>query len=84
MAKATKENLAKAVQRFYFLVSIVLGVIALDQGTKLLVMNTFALYEIKPVVPGFFNLTCIIPVLPLACWPMCKGPGNNGSLLVSQ
>ncbi|MEN8140148.1 MAG: signal peptidase II [Thermodesulfobacteriota bacterium] len=57
MAKATPKNMALAVQRFYFLVSIVLGVIALDQGTKLWIMNTFTLHEVKEVVAGFFNLT---------------------------
>ena len=57
MARATPENMVMAVRRFYFLVSIILGIISLDQGTKLWIMNTFTLYEVKEVVPGFFNLT---------------------------
>lgn len=35
------------------------GVVAADQFTKWLVMATFRLYEIKIVIPGFFNLTYI-------------------------
>ena len=57
MAKATPENMVMAVRRFYFLISIMLGIIALDQGSKLWIMNTFHLYEVKEVVAGLFNLT---------------------------
>ena len=34
-----------------------LGVVLLDQLTKALVMAYFPLYELKPVIPGLFNLT---------------------------
>lgn len=37
----------------------VTGVVAFDQLTKWLVMATFRLYEIKVVIPNFFNLTYI-------------------------
>ncbi len=33
------------------------GVVVLDQLSKALVMASFRLYELKPVIPGFFNLT---------------------------
>ena len=49
--------MALAVQRFYFLVSIILGIIALDQGSKLYIMNTMSLYDSKVIIGGFFNLT---------------------------
>lgn len=41
---------------FVILVGIVLG---LDQGTKRVVHNTFLLYESRPVVPSFLNLTYV-------------------------
>jgi len=36
---------------------ILLFIIALDQYTKILTVNSFALYESLEVVPGFFSLT---------------------------
>lgn len=36
-----------------------LGVVILDQATKALVRNHFALFDTVPVVPGLFNLTRI-------------------------
>jgi signal peptidase II len=39
---------------FVFLVG---AVVALDQSTKQYVDATFSLYESRPVVPGYFNLT---------------------------
>jgi signal peptidase II len=41
---------------FVILVGVVLG---LDQGTKLVVHNTFMLYESRPVVASFLNLTYV-------------------------
>ncbi len=37
--------------------SILLVVIGLDQFTKILTVNNFALYESLEIIPGFFNLT---------------------------
>ena len=34
-----------------------LGVVVLDQATKALVMDRFAMFELLPVIPGLFNLT---------------------------
>jgi signal peptidase II len=36
-----------------------LSVLLLDQLSKFLVMARFAMYEVLPVVPGFFNLTFV-------------------------
>lgn len=38
---------------------IVLLVIATDQLTKLLILQTFQLYEVKEIIPGFFNLVYV-------------------------
>ncbi len=39
---------------------LVLGaILALDQVTKQWVVNTFGLYEVRTVIPGFFNLTYV-------------------------
>lgn len=32
-------------------------VVALDQLTKIWVLNTFSLYEVREIIPGLFNLT---------------------------
>ena len=42
---------------FIFLLLLAGFVVLLDQYTKLLIMDRFALYETKSVIPGFFNLT---------------------------
>jgi len=34
-----------------------LGVVLLDQATKALVMDRFAMFELLPVIPGLFDLT---------------------------
>lgn len=44
------------MRRFYFMLSIIWGVVALDQATKWWIMGTFKLYELREVIPGFFNL----------------------------
>ena len=41
----------------YFI--LILGLVALDQATKLLVSRTVDLYQSIPVIPGFFNITLI-------------------------
>jgi len=41
----------------YFIIIIV--TIAADQFTKLLIMQSLALYEIREVIPGFFNLVYV-------------------------
>ena len=46
-----------ALRRFFFLLSIIMMVITLDQATKIYIMSAFSLHEIKEVIPGFFNLT---------------------------
>jgi signal peptidase II len=38
---------------------IMLGLVVLDQVTKILVARTVDLYESVPVIPGFFNITRI-------------------------
>jgi signal peptidase II len=44
----------------YLWVAVIIGsTIALDQYTKLLVMQRFRLYESVAVIPGFFNLTYV-------------------------
>ena len=40
-------------------VAWLLSVLLLDQLSKFLVMARFAMYEVMPVVPGFFNLTFV-------------------------
>jgi signal peptidase II len=54
--QATRQNLNLALRRFYFMLSIVWGVVALDQATKWWIMATFKLYEVREVVSGLFNL----------------------------
>lgn len=49
-SKLTGRNLALTV-------GVVLGIIAADQLTKQLVLRAFLPGEIRPVIPGFFNLT---------------------------
>ena len=36
------------------------GVVGADQLTKLLVVHSFALYESREIIPGFFNLTYLV------------------------
>jgi signal peptidase II len=36
---------------------IATGILVLDQATKAVVSTTLKMYEIRPVIPGFFNLT---------------------------
>ncbi|HNS05357.1 MAG TPA: signal peptidase II [Candidatus Saccharicenans sp.] len=45
----------KLKNHFYYL--FILVWIALDQLTKYLVARSISLYEVVPVIPGFFNLT---------------------------
>jgi signal peptidase II len=45
----------KLKNHFYYL--FILFWIALDQLTKYLVARSISLYEVVPVIPGFFNLT---------------------------
>jgi len=44
-------------QSFVLLVLLAGLIIVADQLTKWLIMSRFGLYEIKEIVPGFFNLT---------------------------
>jgi signal peptidase II len=53
----TPANKNLALKRFYFMLSIGLMVVAVDQATKMTVMNSLKLYEIHPVIPGLFNFT---------------------------
>lgn len=53
----TPQNKNLALRRFFFMLSIIMMVITLDQATKIYIMDTFTLYEIREIVPGFFNLT---------------------------
>lgn len=57
MSSLTAAHKNMALKRFFFLLSIALLVIALDQGTKMLVMGSFNLYDVREIIPGFFNLT---------------------------
>ncbi len=54
--QATRLNINLAMRRFYFMLSIIWGVVALDQATKWWVMATFKLYELREIIPGLFNL----------------------------
>ncbi len=36
---------------------LLIAVVLLDQLTKLWVLNSFQMYEIREIIPGFFNLT---------------------------
>lgn len=36
------------------------GVVGADQLTKLLIVRSFALYESREIIPGFFNLTYLV------------------------
>ena len=47
----------RRAQSFLFLLVLAGLVVIADQFTKWLVMSRFGLYEIKSVIPGFFNLT---------------------------
>lgn len=38
-------------------IAIIVAVVGLDQATKLWIVQNFALYESREVLPGFFNLT---------------------------
>jgi signal peptidase II len=42
-----------------FFIGIILAVISMDQVTKVWILDNFALYESKVMIPGFFNLTYI-------------------------
>ena len=44
-------------KRTQLIVAVVLGIVLLDQVTKILVAQTIALYTRIPVVPSFFDLT---------------------------
>ena len=57
MSSITPANKNLALRRFFFLLSIIMMVIALDQVTKMYIMDTFSLHDIREVIPGFFNLT---------------------------
>jgi signal peptidase II len=57
MSSLTAAHKNLALKRFFFLLSIAWLVITLDQATKMLIMDSFALYDIREVIPGFFNLT---------------------------
>jgi signal peptidase II len=46
-------------KKWLFFVVIVGAVVVLDQSTKQYVNATFSLYESRPVVKGFFNLTYV-------------------------
>ncbi len=43
--------------RTQIIIAVVLGIVLLDQATKILVAQTIPLYERIPVVPSFFDLT---------------------------
>ena len=57
--QATRHNLNLAMRRFYFMFSILWGVVALDQATKWWVMASFDLYEVRQVIPDLFNLVYV-------------------------
>jgi signal peptidase II len=57
MSPLTPANKNLALKRFFFLLSIALLVIAVDQGTKMLVMESLNLYDTREIIPGLFNLT---------------------------
>ena len=59
VALANQQNIGKAMRHFYFLLSILWAVIALDQGTKWWVMANFSLHESKEIIAGFFHFTYI-------------------------
>lgn len=46
--------MARPLARFLAIVAVV---VALDQLSKLLIVNSFALYESRELIPGFFSLT---------------------------
>lgn len=55
-SQATPSNVNLAMRRFYSMLSILWGVVALDQATKWWIMESFRLHELREVIPGFFNL----------------------------
>lgn len=44
-------------KRTQIIIAVILGILLLDQATKILVAQTIALYERIPVIPAFFDLT---------------------------
>ncbi|MGH7255582.1 MAG: signal peptidase II [Nitrospirales bacterium] len=58
--------------RYVLLALVSLGLVALDQATKVHIMQTMRLHESIPIVPGFFNLTYI------------RNPGAAFGLLASS
>ncbi|MDA3786324.1 MAG: signal peptidase II [Deltaproteobacteria bacterium] len=55
-SQATPSHVNLAMRRFYSMLSILGGVVALDQATKWWIMESFRLHELREVIPGFFNL----------------------------
>jgi signal peptidase II len=45
---------------FKIALPLALGVILLDQATKLLIVENVTLYTTRPVVPGFFNIVHVL------------------------
>ena len=45
---------------FKIALPLALGVIALDQATKLCIVDNVTLYTTRPVVPGFFNIVHVL------------------------
>ncbi len=45
--------------KYVKLMVIATTVVVLDQITKAVILNTMALYQVVPVIPGFFNITFI-------------------------
>jgi signal peptidase II len=44
-------------KRTRVIIAVILGILLLDQATKILAAQTIALYERIPVIPAFFDLT---------------------------
>ena len=59
-------------QSLVFLLLTLAGVVALDQLTKWWVVTSFALFEVRPVVAGVFNLTYVLNTG--AAFGMLAGP----------
>ena len=59
MSASAPRSTPLAARRWVWVVycALFVGVVALDQWTKLLVLRSFQPGEIRPVIEGFFNLT---------------------------
>ncbi|NDY41580.1 signal peptidase II [Dissulfurirhabdus thermomarina] len=51
--------MTSAARAYGAFAAVAAAVVVVDQATKWLVLHGFGLYEVRPVVPGLFNLTLV-------------------------